>query len=190
MKILALLGSPRKRGNSEILLESFLHGAKQAGATTETIRLCGIKINPCLGCGGCDKTGKCVQDDDMIPLYDKIIHTDRIVLASPIYFYSITAQAKAFVDRTQALWCRKRLQQMTGEWQENQARKGFFVSVAATRGAKVFEGAVMTMRYAYDAMDMHYGGELVIRRVEHRGDMIKDTESLKLAEKAGREFGS
>ena len=101
MDVLVFLGSPRKKGNSEILTEALLEGVRGEGGMPEIIRLCDLKISPCISCGGCDKTGKCVVEDDMTPLYEKIISTDKIILASPIFFYGITAQAKAFIDRTQ-----------------------------------------------------------------------------------------
>ncbi len=189
MKVLALLGSPRKGGNSEVLLNSFLKGVEHEGGTVELIRLYDLDIKPCIGCGGCDKTGECVlEGDDMIPLYDKIIAVKRIVFASPIYFYGIPAPAKAFVDRTQALWNRKRLLQEKGEWQDDPDRKGFFLSVAATKGVKVFEGAVLTMKYAFDAMGITYDGDLLIRGIEHRGDMKRAEQYLQAAEEAGRKF--
>jgi multimeric flavodoxin WrbA len=169
MDVLVFLGSPRKKGNTEVLTQAVLDGVTHAGGTPEIIRLNDLEIAPCISCGGCDKTGKCVVEDDMIPLYKKIIATDRIIIASPIYFYGVTAQAKAFIDRTQALWNRKRLQKISGEWRENPARQGFFVSVAATKGAKIFEGAILTVKYAYDAMDMAYGGEFLVGSEGPRG---------------------
>lgn len=188
MDVLVFLGSPRKKGNSEVLTEAVLEGVRQEGGVPEIIRLCDLEIAPCISCGGCDKKGKCVVEDDMTPLYDKIITTDKIILASPIYFYGITAQAKAFIDRTQALWNRKRISQEKGEWIENPERKGFFISVAATRGANVFTGAVLTMKYGYDAMDMQYAGELLVSGPDKRSDMTKDKTKLEEAKEAGRNF--
>lgn len=188
MEVLVFLGSPRKKGNSEILTEALLEGVRQEGGVPEIIRLCDLKISPCISCGGCDKEGKCVVEDDMTPLYDKVIATDKIILASPIYFYGITAQAKAFIDRTQALWNRKRLQQEKGIWVENPERKGFFVSVAATRGTNVFTGAVLTMKYGYDAMDMSYVGGFLVNGPDRRGDMKKYEKKLAEAREAGRNF--
>ena len=107
MDVFVFLGSPRKKGNSEILTEALLEGVRQAGGNPEIIRLCDLDIAPCISCGGCDKTGKCVVKDDMIPLLKKIIKTDKVILASPIYFYGITAQLKALIDRCQTLWSRK-----------------------------------------------------------------------------------
>ncbi|MBU0729487.1 MAG: flavodoxin family protein [Proteobacteria bacterium] len=190
MKVLAILGSPRKGGNSEILLNAVLDGVKAQGGNAEIIRLSDLRISPCIGCGGCDKTGKCVVDDDMQPLYDKIIAAKRIILASPIYFYGITAQAKAFVDRTQALWSRKRLLKKKGDWLDDPERKGFLVSVAATKGERVFEGAILTMRYAYDAMGMEYGGEMLVKGVDSRGEMKKNEKVLDEAVLKGKAFAS
>jgi multimeric flavodoxin WrbA len=188
MDVLVFLGSPRKKGNTEILTEAMLDGVRQAGGEPEIIRLCDLKIAPCISCGGCDKKGKCVVIDEMTPLYEKIIATDKIILASPIFFYGITAQAKAFIDRTQALWNRKRLLQKKGKWVENPGRKGFFISIAATKGANVFTGAVLTMKYGYDAMDLQYSGEFLVSGPDKCGDMAKNETKLAEAKEAGRNF--
>jgi multimeric flavodoxin WrbA len=188
MDVLAFLGSPRKKGNSEVLTQELLEGVRQAGGSPEIIRLCDLKISPCISCGGCDKTGRCVVEDDMIPLYEKIISIDKIIVSSPIFFYGVTAQTKAFIDRTQALWNRKRLLQKKGEWVDNPERKGFFISVAATRGARIFEGAILTMKYGYDAMGMLYGGDFLVTGPDKRGDMAKYEKKLAEAREAGKNF--
>ena len=188
MKTLALLGSPRKGGNTEVLLAAVLAGAKAAGGEVELVRLCECKIEPCINCGGCDKTGSCVIEDEMTELYGKLLGADRIILAAPIYFYGVPAQAKAFIDRTQALWSRKRLLKKNGGWREEPQRRGVLVSVAASRGKRVFEGAILTMKYACDAIGIAYGGEFVVRGIDGRGEMAKAVEELIKAEEAGRNF--
>lgn len=188
MKVLALSGSPRRKGNTETLLRAVLRGAEAAGGEIEVVRLYDLRIQPCIGCGGCDKTGECVLEDDMQELYPKILAAQRVILASPIYFYGITAQAKAFVDRCQALWNRKRLQKEKGEWRKDLSRKGFLLAVSATHGEKVFDGAILTARYAFDAMGMEYGGDFLVKGMEGRGDMAKDQATLARAEQAGRNF--
>lgn len=188
MNVLVFLGSPRKNGNSEILTEALLEGVRQAGGSPEVIRLCDLKISPCVSCGGCDNTGVCVIKDDMTPLFDKILTTDKIIVASPIFFYGITAQTKTFIDRTQALWNRKRLLQEKGEWVENPERQGFLVSVAASRGNKIFEGAILTMMYAYDAMGMAYSGDFLVTGPDKRGEMKSYEQKLSEAREAGKNF--
>src|SRR3989338_3003385 len=89
MKVLALSGSPRKKGNTETLLHAVLKGVEAAGGEVELFRLYDLRIQPCIGCGGCDKTGECVLEDDMQELYPKILAAQRVILASPIYFYGI-----------------------------------------------------------------------------------------------------
>lgn len=187
-QVLAVNGSPRKGGNSEILLAAVKEGIEVAGGRVETIRLNSLKIRPCQGCGGCNKTGECVLEDDMTPLYEKILSVDRIIIASPIYFYSVTAQAKTFIDRTQALWSRKRLLEKKGEWKDDPNRKGLFLSVAATRGPKVFEGAVLVAKYAFDAMGVCYEDELLVRGVDGRGKMAEAKDRLKEAVELGKRF--
>lgn len=104
MKVLALMGSPRKKGNTSILCDEFLRGAVEAGHETEKVNVVDKKINGCLGCGGCQRNGgTCVQKDDMTELYEKLAAADAIVLASPLYFYTWTAQMKTVLDRTFAM---------------------------------------------------------------------------------------
>lgn len=98
-KVLIISASPRKGGNSDLLCDQFLLGAKEAGHNVEKIFLRDHKINYCLGCGVCNNTHKCVQKDDMKALLDKMVEADVIVLATPVYFYTMDAQLKTFIDR-------------------------------------------------------------------------------------------
>jgi multimeric flavodoxin WrbA len=99
-KVLILSGSPRKGGNSDILCDEFMKGAREAGNEVEKIFVAAKKINYCLGCGVCNSTKKCVQKDDMAEVLEKMVAADVIVLASPVYFYSIDGQLKTVIDRT------------------------------------------------------------------------------------------
>ncbi|TAN43389.1 MAG: flavodoxin family protein [Nitrospirae bacterium] len=109
MKIIAFQGSPRKDGNTELLLNEIIRGAGEHGSPVRTYKLNLMKIRPCQDCGGCDQTGVCILEDDMGPVYDDIRTADRIILASPIFFFGLSAQAKALVDRCQSFWCEKYL---------------------------------------------------------------------------------
>lgn len=99
-KVLIISSSPRKGGNSDLLCDQFAKGAQEAGHAVEKISLREHKINYCTGCGVCNETHRCVQKDDMAPLLDKMLAADVIVLATPVYFYSMDGQLKTFIDRT------------------------------------------------------------------------------------------
>ena len=103
MKLLGLSFSPRKMGNTELLLEKVFLGAVQQGAQPELYRVADRDIKPCDGCGSCFKTGVCPIKDDMQELYNRMLEAECIVFGTPVYFYNITAQGKAVIDRTIAL---------------------------------------------------------------------------------------
>lgn len=104
-KVLILSGSPRKGGNSDLLCDAFARGAAEAGNEVEKVRVAAKRIHPCSGCYYCrDHGGVCAHKDDMAELLQKMIDADVLVLASPVYFYSIDAQLKAVIDRTVARW--------------------------------------------------------------------------------------
>lgn len=103
-KVLILSGSPRKGGNSDILCDRFAQGATDGGNNVEKIRVAEKNIGYCRACYACRGTGVCAIKDDMAEILEKMIAADVIVLASPVYFYSIDAQLKALIDRTFARW--------------------------------------------------------------------------------------
>ena len=101
MKVLGILGSPRVGGNSDILLDEALAEAREAGAEVEKIILCQKKISGCLDCGKCNETGICAVKDDMPEIHQKILEANAVIHSGPLYFWSMTAQMKAYLDR----WC-------------------------------------------------------------------------------------
>ncbi len=182
--ILGLLGSPRKGGNTEILLAAALEGVRGGGGRGELIRLNDLRFSPCQNCGGCAKTGRCVLDDDLTPLYERCDMAEGLLLASPIYFYGVSAQTKAFIDRMQAFWTRKYRLDLPRPPQ----RPAVFLSVAATHGRKLFAGAALEARYGLDAMDFRYAGELLVGGVDVRGAMAQREEALARAAALGRDL--
>jgi multimeric flavodoxin WrbA len=188
MKVLGLFGSPRRGGNTEILLEEALKGAEKEGAEIERLYLKDLNITPCIECHGCDETGNCVILDDMQKVYPKLLEADVIILASPIFFYGVTAWAKALIDRSQALWAKKYLVNDPSMGRGGKRRKGFFISVGATKGQKVFEGAILTVKYFFDALNTEYTGELLYRGVDGKGEILKHPKALEEAREAGRKL--
>lgn len=108
--VLIISASPRRGGNSDALCDQFLAGALAAGHKAEKVFLRDHKINYCMGCGVCNASHRCVQQDDMAPLIDKMLAADVIVLSTPVYFYSMAAQLKTFIDR-----CVPRYTDMSGK---------------------------------------------------------------------------
>ncbi len=178
------MGSPRKGGNSDLLLDAFLSGAGEGGAIRETIPVCDLKISPCTECLECETSGECVIADDMAGIYPKLLGADRIVIASPIFFYGLPAGLKALIDRSQALWYRRKDRGEEGE----PARPGFALLVGATRGKKLFDGALLTIRYFFQAIPARLAGSLVYREIEEKGEILSRPAALEEARAAGREF--
>lgn len=175
MKVLIVLGSPRRGGNSEILARSTAAGIEDAGGAVEFLRLNKENITPCQGCGGCEKTGSCILNDDMTLLYQKIAEADAMLLVSPVYFYGLTAQMKTFVDRCQALWCRRYLLDVK---KVDSKRKGYFMATAATKGEKMFQCCMFSAKYFFDAISMSYDYEdsFLVNGVDAKGEVQKDPQ--------------
>ena len=188
MRVLGIMGSPRRQSNTEILLDKALEGAGEAGAEVEKVLVSKLKITPCLEIYACLKDGNCSIRDDMRPLYDKLLEADHVILASPIFFYGITSQAKAVVDRCQALWVRRHVLHMGGE--DTRVRRGGFISVGATRGEKLFDGAVLTVKYFFDAIGVKYAGDLLVRGIDDKGQIEENPAALQDAIRLGGELVS
>jgi multimeric flavodoxin WrbA len=188
VKVLGIFGSPRRGGNTDTLLEEALKGAELEGAKVERLILSNFTISACKECHGCDKTGDCIITDDMRDIYPNLLESDVIILASPIFFYGVTAWAKALIDRSQALWARKYLVKDPSLGKEGKKRKGFFISVGATKGQKVFEGAVLTVKYFFDTFNVEYAGDLLLRGVEAKDDILKHPEALRQAFEFGKKL--
>ena len=189
MLVLGIYGSPRKKGNTDLMLDAFLEGAAAGGAEIERLYVRDLDIRGCLGCGHCDKAGTCIQQDAMVQVYPLLERAGRIVVASPIYFYGVTGQLKLLVDRSQALFMKKLLTAKQGRaTAADPARKGFLLSAGATRGKRIFECAILTMRYFYDALAVTYAGELCFRELEERGAIKAHPSALEECRHAGRTF--
>ena len=99
MKIVVLFGSPNRKGSTNILVEEFTRGAEESGHFVEVIDVCHADIHPCIGCVACDYEGPCVQKDDVEMIRKKLLSSDMVVFATPLYYYGMSAQLKTVVDR-------------------------------------------------------------------------------------------
>jgi len=186
LKILGINGSPRKCGNTEILLDRTLEGAAKAGCTCEKITLSDLKFSPCLECMDLTDDGKCIVDDDMKAVYDGIERADAVVVASPVFFGSISAQTKMMIDRFQCRWRAKyvlKIPDATGE------KKGIFISVAASDKEEYFRNSASVIRNFFATINASYAGELFAGGVENTGDILKHPEFLEEAFELGQRLG-
>jgi multimeric flavodoxin WrbA len=189
MQIVGIYGSPRKGGNTDRMMDAFLEGALEAGASVERVYVRRLKMQGCVGCGGCDETGACVVDDGMQPVYPLLEAADGVVVASPIYFYNVTGQLKLLIDRCQALFMKKQLEAPDGKAHgQTKPKKGFLLSAAATRGKRLFDCALLTMHYFLDALGGQLVGDLCFRELEGKTDVTKAPELLARCREAGRQF--
>lgn len=182
MRILGIMGSPRIKSNTDLLLDEALKGAQSEGAEVEKIVVDKLNIAPCKEYLGCFKDGNCVIRDDMDSIYPKLLEADGIIVASPMFFYSVSAQLKALIDRCQALWARRYILHTLSE----KPRQGVFIAVGATKGKRLFEGSILTIKYFFQAMGVEYVGELLVRGVDKRGEIKEHPETFKEAFALGK----
>lgn len=190
MLLLAIFGSPRKDGNTDLMMNSFIEGAlSAANVELQKFYIRDLKFSGCQSCGYCDEHGVCVQQDDMQKVYPVFDAAERIVIASPIYFYGLSGQTKLLVDRSQATYMRtyKRKAQGLGPLTDAN-RKGFFLCAGATRGKRLFDCPVLTVRYFFDALDVEYAGELCFRQIDEKGSIRKHATALEECRQAGAAF--
>jgi len=175
VKILGLSCSPRKSGNTEILVSEALDGAQSEGAEVELFSLSGKEIKPCDGCYACRETGKCHIDDDMQTVYQQLVEADGIIFGTPIYFYSMTSQAKALIDRTIAL-------RRPGIKLANKV--GGVITVAGSLG---LIDAIKDL-YFYIAINHMVPADYVAATASEKGAIRKNERAMKAAWELGREM--
>lgn len=178
LKVLGIVCSPRKDGNTEIMVKEALEAAKESGADTELILVADKNISPCEGCDACDKNGVCKIKDDMQMIYEQLERADGIILGTPVYFRNVSAQAKIIIDRTFSLLKVKKL-------------KGKVAATIVVAG-KVGAGQTLSLLYNYFQHQemivagggIGYGGDKGEVRESMGGD--PDRTSLEVARTVGR----
>jgi multimeric flavodoxin WrbA len=167
LKVLGIMGSPRLQGNTDLVLDEALRGARSQGAEVEKIIVDKLRIAPCREYYGCLKDGNCVIRDDMDALYPKILGAEAVIIATPIFFYTVSAQLMLLISRCQALWARKYILKNL----DIPLKKGAFIAIGATRGTKLFDGPKLTIKYLFKAINADYTAELLVRGVDKRGEI-------------------
>jgi arsenate reductase len=170
MLVFGLQGSPRKKGNTNFLLSTFMEAAEKKGARTYTVDVTKKNIFPCKEYTVCEKKGFCPIDDDVRDeIYPLLRQADVVVVATPIFFYNMSSQLKAVIDRCQMFWARKYKLKLKDPGAN--MRRGFLLSVGATKGRNLFEGLQLTTQYFFDAIWAKFEGSLTYRGIEGPNDM-------------------
>ncbi len=186
MKVLGIGGSPRKGGNSDTLLDRALAGANGAGASVEKIVLNDLNFKPCQECGGCDKTGACVLMDDMELVYKKLDEADAVILASPIFFGSITGQLKMMIDRFHCRWVLKYV--LKKSVSPKKKKRGIFLCVGGKEKDVYFESAKTIIKVFFAVLDIEYAGDLFFKGVDKKTGILENKDAMKKAFELGREL--
>lgn len=184
--IIALYGSPRRQGNTAALLQQAVAGARSTGAQVTEIMLRDLKMSPCLEIYGCKKDGRCVIKDDFQQVYDLLPQAQGIMLASPIFYYAVSAHLKIFMDRCNAFWVKKYwIDKATFKNQAPYTRQALFIACGATGGKKLFEGALLSVKYFLDALDTGLWKALLYRHLDFAEDIQAHPDYLQEAYDAG-----
>ncbi len=178
MKLLAIVGSPRKGGNTDLLMDQVVRGAQEADTEVERIFLQDLSIAPCNACDACLKTGVCTLEDDMIPLYDALYESDVWVLGTPIYFRGPSAQLKAFIDRWYAF--------AHAPWdQKVRGKRVILVAPFGDDDPCSADAVIAMLSKALDYLKMDFSRQ-VVAMAHARGAVAQNEEALKEAYEAGR----
>lgn len=184
MRLAAFNGSPRAGGNTESLLKEAVRGAKAAGGRVEIFNLPVMTIKGCRDCGECAEGGPCVIKDDMRRIYPVIREFERFILASPVYFQGVSAQAKAMIDRCQSFWYEKyRLKKPIPAGAHG--RKGLFLAVGGRIDKDGLLCAQKTATAFFRTISVPRHAELGYLGINAKGDILKRPDALKEAYEAG-----
>jgi multimeric flavodoxin WrbA len=147
-----------------------------------------LKLSPCLEIYSCKQDGACRIRDDFQGVRDQVLSCGGLMLASPIFYYSVSAHTKILMDRFHSVWVKKHWVDRGSGPEPSQRRKGLFISAGATQGRKLFEGTLLSVRYFYDTLDMDLWKALLYRGLEDADDVLKHPEYLDEACRAGQEL--
>ena len=183
MYVLGISGSPRTGGNTDILLEKVLEGANTEGAGTEKIVLNSLSFSPCQECENVKDDGTCILNDDMQILYRKIEDADVIVLGSPIFFGSLSAQTKMMIDRFQCLW---RAKYVLKRAVSGKKKRGCFISVEGSDREEFFDNAKSIVKNLFATIGAEYAEELFCKGIDEKGSVFDHPDLLRDAFELGK----
>ena len=181
-RIVGISGSPRRHGNTEILLDKALEAAGRKGAKTKKIILNELKFSPCQECENIRRDGICIVKDNWQTIYSEIEESDGIILASPVFFGSVSAQTKMFIDRFQCLWLAKNIFKT---YEAKKRRVGAFICVEASDRKDFFENAEAIVKNFFVTIDADCKGELLCSGIDKKGAVNENGKCLREASDIG-----
>jgi multimeric flavodoxin WrbA len=187
MKIIAFCGSPRINGNTELLLNEVIRGIEDTGMTVNRFNLNVMNIKPCQDCGGCNDTGKCIYQDDMEQIYEAVRTADRIILASPIFFFSLSAQTKIMIDRFQSFWCEKYLLKKSVK-EGKFGRKGLLLLVGGMKKEVGVQCSEACATAFFRTISVREHETLSFLGIDAKGEIMRHPTALGDAYEAGRKL--
>jgi len=177
-KILAVIGSPRKGGNTDILVQKMAEGATSKGAKVDTLRLGGLNIRECDGCHVCWQKKPCCKRDDMLSIYPKIIDSSAIIFGTPVYWYGPTALMKAFIDRFVYFNCPENRAKIRG-------KKAMIAIPFEEENPDTARPVVEFFEKSFGYLEMELVGKIIVGGVGAKGDVLKKSDRLAEAFKLG-----
>ncbi len=183
MKILAIMGSPRGGGNTDILLSKIAEGARAVGAEVEVVSLGGLQVRECDGCHACWRGRACSKDDDMRGLYPKIAGSDVVVFGTPVYWYGPTALMKAFIDRFVYFNCEANRSQVRG-------KKAVVAIVLEEDREETWRPVVEFFERSLGYLEMQLTGTIVVPGVGAKGAIRRKPEQLEEAMRLGQQLAA
>lgn len=189
MNVLGISGSPKRAGLTELLLDKALEGARSVGLLTEKIIVSELDIKPCRGDEGCSDTGECETGDDMKPIREKIGSAGAVIIATPIYFGSVSAQLKTMIDRFQPDWVAKYVLKKAAK--KAGRAKGLLIGVAGQDKKEYFENARLVVRLLFATLNIDHSGELFLGGTNSKtpAQAAKNEEALAEAFRLGAGLG-
>jgi len=167
------------------MLDRAVEAAESFGARVEKLNLGNFNVGPCREIYACERDGRCVIDDDFDLFHRKFMAVDRLIIAMPVFFFGVPAQAKALIDRCQCFWVRKyRLKKRIPD-RANIRRRGYVLSAGGYDKPHTFDGIRKVMKYFYMTLDMDFAGEVCIEGVDAKGDIEKHPDALQRAYELG-----
>jgi multimeric flavodoxin WrbA len=173
-RILILTGSPRRNGNTDRLAQSFAKGAEESNQV-EIVSVCDYKVNPCIGCNSCfsREGNRCFQNDDMTAIYEKLSQADILIIASPVYFYGISSQLKAIIDRLH-----------TPLRNSFNIKKLGLILVGAATLPELFDAIITQYKLVLNFFKLEDAGSVLVRGAKEKGEVSE--EDLKKAFELGK----